>query len=96
MQVWTGINLFQPSIAFHTETSYLFCWAKQMTGFYMKCNTGPKWVSLQLYQHDIAVTTKWTNRENRDNKCMKIEHDFNQWETKTSGAEQINWAERSL
>ena len=27
------------------ETSHLFCRAKQMTGFYMKCNTGLKWVT---------------------------------------------------
>ena len=37
---------FQPSVTFHTETSPLFCRAKQMTGFYMKRNTGPKWVKL--------------------------------------------------
>ena len=33
---------FQPSVSFHTETSHLFCVTKQMTGFYMKCNTKPK------------------------------------------------------
>ena len=32
------INSFQPSVAFHLETIHLFCWVKQMTGFYMKCN----------------------------------------------------------
>ena len=31
--------LFHLSIAFHIETSRLFCSAKQMTGFYMKHNT---------------------------------------------------------
>ena len=39
-----GVNPFQPSVAFHIETSHLICKAKQMTGFYMKCNTGLKWV----------------------------------------------------
>ena len=39
------IKLFQPSAAFHIETTHLFCCAKQMTGFYMKCNTGLKLVS---------------------------------------------------
>ena len=34
---------FQPSVAFHIETSHLFSSAKQMTGFYMKRNTGQKW-----------------------------------------------------
>ena len=35
-----AFNPFQPSVAFHVETSYLFCCAKQVTGFYMKCSTG--------------------------------------------------------
>ena len=30
------LNSFQPSVAFDIETS-------QMTGFYIKCNTGMKW-----------------------------------------------------
>ena len=34
------INLFQPSVAFHIETSHLFCFAKHITGFYMERNTG--------------------------------------------------------
>ena len=29
------IDPFQPSVAFHTEKSHLFCREKQMTGFYM-------------------------------------------------------------
>ena len=36
-------NLFQPSLAFHIETSHLFRRTKQITGFYMKRNTGLKW-----------------------------------------------------
>ena len=36
------------SIAFYIETSHLFCFAKQMTGFYMKRNTGLKWVKSNL------------------------------------------------
>ena len=36
-------NKFQPSVTFHVETSSLICSANQMTGFYMKCNTGLKW-----------------------------------------------------
>ena len=38
-------NSFQSSIAFHIETSHLFCRAKRMTGFYMKLNTCLKWVN---------------------------------------------------
>ena len=37
------LNPFQFSVTFHIETSHLFCRAKQMTGFYMKHNTGPKY-----------------------------------------------------
>ena len=32
------LNTFQPSDAFHRETSHLIRRAKQVTGFYMKCN----------------------------------------------------------
>ena len=39
------INPFQPIVAFHKETSHLICSANQMTGFYMECNTGLKWVN---------------------------------------------------
>ena len=37
-------DLFQPSAAFHIETSHLFCSVKQMTGFFIKSNTGLKWL----------------------------------------------------
>ena len=40
------INPFQPSVAFHIETSHLICTASKMTSFYIKCNTGLKWVKL--------------------------------------------------
>ena len=36
------INPFQSIGTFHIETNYLICIANQMTGFHMKCNTGPK------------------------------------------------------
>ena len=39
-----GLILFQPNVAFHIETSHLICSANQITGFYMKCNTGLKGV----------------------------------------------------
>ena len=38
-------NPFQPSVAFHIETSHLICTANQMTGFYLECKTGLKWVN---------------------------------------------------
>ena len=38
------LKLFQPNVAFHTETNHLLCKANQITGFYMKRKTGLKWV----------------------------------------------------
>ena len=40
------VNPFQHSVAFYIETSHLICSVYQMTGFFMKCNTGLKWVNL--------------------------------------------------
>ena len=40
-----SFNSFQSSVAIHVETDHFFCRPKQMTGFYMKCNSGPKWVN---------------------------------------------------
>ena len=36
----SSFNPFHSSVAFHIETSPLICCASQMTGSYMKCNTG--------------------------------------------------------
>ena len=44
-----SINPFQPSVAYHIETKPSFWTAKQMTGFYVKCNTALKWVMLVLH-----------------------------------------------
>ena len=41
--LWS-FNPFQPSVVFHIETSHLICTANQITGFYVKCNPGLKWV----------------------------------------------------
>ena len=41
------LNPFQPSVAFHIETSHLICRANQMSRFYMKCNAGLKWFNRQ-------------------------------------------------
>ena len=43
---WVFFNQFKPSAAFHIETSQLFCFAKQVTGFYMKSNNGLKWINI--------------------------------------------------
>ena len=39
---------YQSSVAIYIDTSHLFCSAKQMVGFYMKRNTGLKWVNLAV------------------------------------------------
>ena len=44
MQIYICSNQFQLSVAFHIETSHLIYHANQVTGFYMECNTGLKWV----------------------------------------------------
>ena len=40
----SGINPFQSKVAFHIETSQLIYSTNQLTGLYMKSNTGQKWV----------------------------------------------------
>ena len=42
------INPFQASAVFHTETSYLICSVKEMTGFFMECYTELKSLRLML------------------------------------------------
>ena len=43
-----NFNPFHSSVTFHIGTSHLFCRIKQMTGFFTKCNTELKWVSLYI------------------------------------------------
>ena len=47
-EFFLGINPFKPSVTFLIETSHLFCSAKQMTGFFVKRNTGLKWVKKRM------------------------------------------------
>ena len=37
-------NPFRSNVAFNTETSHLIRAVNQMTGLYMKCDNGLKWV----------------------------------------------------
>ena len=64
-------NLFQRDVAFHIETSHLFCFVKQKIGFYMKCNAGVKWVAnlaalvcLSTYDLFLPPDVKGLNLEN--------------------------------
>ena len=51
-----NINPFQPSVAFHIETSHLVCTENRMTGFYMKCNIGLNWVEKNIVEKWTKVT----------------------------------------
>ena len=42
------INTFQHSVAFDIETSHLICSIYQMTGVYMNCNNGLRWVRVNV------------------------------------------------
>ena len=56
------ISPFRPSVAFHIETSHLFCSANQMTGFYMKFNTGLTWVDFNIVPniHHVTLSCYWS------------------------------------
>ena len=43
------VDSFHPSVALHIKTSRLICIANQMTGFYMKCNAGLKWLKTRIF-----------------------------------------------
>ena len=47
-----SLNPFQARVTFHIETSHLICIANQMTGVYMKYNTGLKWGRLYLHVNE--------------------------------------------
>ena len=47
-QLDISFNPFQPSVAFHIETSHLFCSGKQMTDFYIKRNNGLKLIKMLI------------------------------------------------
>ena len=60
IETLSNIYLFQPSFAFHTETSHLFCSANKMTGFYMKSNSGLQWVNNMCHNISQKKTLHFT------------------------------------
>ena len=56
--IYKYVNPYRPSVVFHIETSHLFCRAKEMTGFYIKHNTGLKWVKLWQSWNTRAKATQ--------------------------------------
>ena len=63
------LNPFQPNVAFHVETSHLFCPANQVNGFYMECNTGLKWV-----KDTLIHMWNWARMLIDKNSISKIGH----------------------
>ena len=65
----TTFNLFEPTVAIHIVTSHLICSASQLTGFYVKCKIGLKWICAKhvvkgfrlIKSQDFAYSTvkKW-------------------------------------
>ena len=47
--LFPAVKPFQPNVEFHIETSHLFSTENLMTGFYMNCNAGLKWVKLIVH-----------------------------------------------
>ena len=52
------LNPFQPSIAFHVETSHIFYSANEITNSYVKCNTGVNWVEKNKFRVKICSISK--------------------------------------
>ena len=44
------INTFLPRVDIQIESSHLIFFENQMTGFYIKCNTGLKWLKSPLQE----------------------------------------------
>ena len=56
-------NQFRPSVVPYIENSHLFCSAKQTTSFYMKCNTGLKWVPTPFSQFKLNKAKIYKNKD---------------------------------
>ena len=68
---FSGLTSFQLNVVFDIETSHLICFANKMTGFYIKCNSGLKWVQKAFMQHDwyqpaLLVRTTKTGKKRDD------------------------------
>ena len=72
-QIKPVFNPFQPSIAFHIETSHLICTTNQMTGCYMKCKAGLKCIKVALLESFLLTSAEVSRKlqNNSDCKCCK-------------------------
>ena len=52
---WYQFLTHLSNVAFNKETNHLICRADQKTSFYMKCNTGLKWVRGASYKSHMWV-----------------------------------------
>ena len=79
-----SFNTFQPSGPFRIETNHLICSVNQMTGFYMKCTTGLKWVNCRKQRFHTKIFT-WNIRKtsfslhNCFRKPSSLRILFNKW-----------------
>ena len=64
-------NPFPPSVLFHTETSPLFCCAKQVIGFYMKRNTWQKWIKEIL---EKGTVMEWIKIKRQFSKLFELQN----------------------
>ena len=78
--IYSIINSFQPSAAFHIETSHLFCIAKQMTCFYIKRQ---HWTEM-----DYPI---WCQCSHLFYKCCRIWEPL-----KSMGATDTKWVNENL
>ena len=75
--IWGSVRLnsFQPSIAFHIETSHLICNANPITSFYMKWNTGLIWFKGSLlilaFKSLANIYLFKVNKRNTRKRCEK-------------------------
>ena len=57
-----SVNSYRSSVAFHIKSSHLICTGNQMTGFYMKGNTGLKWIQVAVTKYFLRATVCWLEK----------------------------------
>ena len=67
------VNPLQPSFLFYLETSHLICTGNQVTGFFMKCNAGLKWIKEPTCFKSGKVSLIDTLETNKPNRLQKTD-----------------------
>ena len=87
------INLFQPSVAFYIETSHLFFFVKQITGFYIECNTGLKCVNKL---HALVTVNPENINENNHRIILTVKEKIDKCKGNTKQNKPITTGESPL